>query len=104
MSSAIKKRHSIDELRSIVAPVAERYGVSKVYIFGSVARGDHRDDSDYDFCIESGKIRGMFTLSSFFQDLRYAVGSDIDLVDIKALDGDFLNAVLSEGIVIYEER
>jgi len=37
MSSAIHKRHTIDELRTLIAPVAERYGVGKVYLFGSVA-------------------------------------------------------------------
>jgi predicted nucleotidyltransferase len=35
-----KKIHSIDELKSLVAPVAEKYGAGKVYLFGSVARGD----------------------------------------------------------------
>jgi predicted RNA-binding protein (virulence factor B family) len=32
---AAKKMHSIDELRFLVAPVAEKYGVGKVYLFGS---------------------------------------------------------------------
>ena len=104
MSSAAKKRHSVDELRLIVAPVAERYGVNKIYLFGSVARGDYNDDSDYDFCIEGGEIKDMFALSGFFQDLRHAVGRDIDLVDTKSLDPDFLNVIRSEGVVIYEGR
>ncbi|MDR0335085.1 MAG: nucleotidyltransferase domain-containing protein [Methanomassiliicoccaceae archaeon] len=102
MSSAIQKRHSIDELRSIVAPVAERYGVGKVYLFGSVARGDYDENSDYDFCIELGKIRGLIALSEFFQDLREAVGSDIDLVDTKYIESDLLDTILSEGVVVYE--
>ncbi|MDR0309736.1 MAG: nucleotidyltransferase domain-containing protein [Candidatus Methanoplasma sp.] len=102
MSSSTKRRYSIDELRSIVEPVAKQYGVAKIYLFGSVARGDCDDDSDYDFCIESGTMRDMFTLSGFFQDLKYAVGREIDLVDIKALDSDFLNIVLSEGVILYE--
>jgi predicted nucleotidyltransferase len=82
--------------------VAEQYGVEKVYLFGSVARGDYSENSDYDFCIEPGKIRDIFALSGFFQDLRRAVGHDIDLVDTKSLDSDFLNVVLSEGVIVYE--
>ncbi|MCL2032249.1 MAG: nucleotidyltransferase domain-containing protein [Methanomassiliicoccaceae archaeon] len=103
MSPATKKRHSIDELRSIVTPVAERYGVGKVYLFGSVARGDYGESSDYDFCIELGKIRDLFVLSEFFLDLQDAVGSEIDLVDIKAANPDLLSSILSEGVVVYEE-
>ncbi|MCL1979147.1 MAG: nucleotidyltransferase domain-containing protein [Methanomassiliicoccaceae archaeon] len=102
MSHATKEICSIDELKAIVAPVAESYGVAKIYLFGSVARGDYDEDSDYDFCIEKGKIRGLIALSGFFQDLRDAVGRDIDLVTTKSSNTDLLNVILSEGVVIYE--
>ena len=85
-----------------MAPVAERYGVGKVYLFGSVARGDYEENSGYDFCIELGKIRDLFVLSEFFQDLQDAVGSKIDIVDIKAANPDLLNNILSEGVIVYE--
>jgi|GEM_PF-6570799 len=55
MSSTARKIHSVEELREIVAPVAEKYGVDKVYLFGSIARGDFNEDSGYDFFIEKGK-------------------------------------------------
>jgi len=102
MVSAEKKIYSIDELKEIVAPVAERYGVAKLYLFGSVTRGDCDEYSDYDFCIETGRMRGLIPFSGFFQDLSCAVGRRIDLVDIRALDPEFLEAVMSEGIVVYE--
>ena len=40
---------SVSEISDIVAPIAEKYGVKKVFLFGSRARGDYREDSDYDF-------------------------------------------------------
>ena len=101
MSSATHKRHSIEELRSIVAPVAERYGVDKVYLFGSVARGDYNENSDYDFCIEPGKIRDLFEYSGFFQDLRDAVGCDIDLVT-KSVRPELLSKIMKDWVLIYE--
>ena len=102
MSDATREIYSIDELKAIVAPVAESYGVAKVYLFGSVARGDYDEDSDYDFCIESGKIRDLIELSGFFQDLREAVGRDIDVVNTKYLNPNLLSTIRSEGVVIYE--
>ena len=101
MSSATQKKLSIGELKTIVAPVAEKYGVDKVYLFGSVARGDYNEDSDYDFCIERGKIDCIFVLSGFFRDLREAVGSEIDLVTTRSVDPEFLNKILAEGVMIY---
>jgi len=101
MPSKTHKRLSIEELRSIVAPVAERYGVDKVYLFGSVARGDHNENSDYDFYIKADKIRSILTISGFFQDLRDAIGYDIDLISTKRLDQEFLNTIMREGVAIY---
>ena len=66
-----------------MAPIAEKYGVDKVYLFGSVARGDQTENSDYDFYIESEKIKSIFVISEFFQDLRDAVGSEIDMISKK---------------------
>ena len=102
MSSAIKKRYSPDELGAIVTPIAKKYEVKRVYIFGSAARGDFKDNSDYDFYIELNEVWGLFRLSSFFQDLHDAVGSEIDLLDSISVNPGFLNTILSEGVVIYE--
>jgi len=101
MSPAVHKRHSVEELKALVAPVAEKYGVGKVYIFGSVARGDENEESDYDFCIEKGKIRSIFVLSGFFQDLQDAVGHEIDLVTTKSVPAEFLNKIMKEGVELY---
>jgi predicted nucleotidyltransferase len=103
MSSEIHRRRTIEELRSIVAPIAEKYGVDKVYLFGSVARGDYDENSDYDFCIERGKIHSLVTLSGFRRELRDAVGYEIDIVTIKALEPEFLNTVMAEGIELYAQ-
>lgn len=101
MSPTARKIHTIDELKSIVAPVAEKYGVGRVYLFGSVARGDFDEKSDYDFCIELGKIRGL-TLGEFFMDLADAVGDEIDLVDAGSARPEFLNTIMRDAVVLYE--
>ncbi len=42
-------------LRSIVAPIAQRNGVTEMRLFGSRSRGVYRDDSDFDLLITVGK-------------------------------------------------
>ena len=101
MSPKAQRRYSVEELRLIVAPIAEKYGVEKVYLFGSVARGDFNENSDYDFYIESDNIRSILIISEFFQDLRDAVGREIDLISTRSIDPEFLNKILTEGVVVY---
>jgi len=102
MFSKTRKRLSIEELRSLVAPVAEKYGVEKVYLFGSVARGDCNEDSDYDFCIEKGRVRDLFTFSGFYSDMEEAIGTEIDIITTKINNTEFLNKIKTEWVLIYE--
>ena len=63
------KKHSFDEMRNIVGSVAARYGVKRIYLFGSRARGDECEGSDYDFFIMPGKLRGLIGLSGLISAL-----------------------------------
>jgi len=51
----IAKRYSLEELKEIIVPIAEKYHISKVYLFGSFARGDYNEQSDIDLRIEKGE-------------------------------------------------
>jgi predicted nucleotidyltransferase len=62
--------YSINELREIVAPVAAKYKVSFVYLFGSYARGTATNDSDIDMLIDrkGSEIVTLFDLGAFYND------------------------------------
>jgi predicted nucleotidyltransferase len=76
---------SLDELRSIVAPIAKKHGMLRVHLFGSRARGDNRAGSDYDFCVLAPKGYGLFKIGSFLSDLEDALKADVDIVSEDAL-------------------
>jgi hypothetical protein len=96
-------RLSIEELKVLVAPIADEYGVKKVYLFGSTARGDDNEESDYDICIERGKIDCLLTYSSFCHALRSAIGDDVDIVTTKGAERrpEILKTIMNEGVVLY---
>ena len=97
-------RDMIVKLKKVIRPVAVKYGVEAVYLFGSRARGDYRPDSDYDFYIKKGKIRGYFALGGFFEEMKDAVQADIDLISLEEeeLDEYLKKAIQKDGILLYE--
>lgn len=96
------REYTIEELRRIVEPIAESYGMRQVYLFGSKARGDNREDSDYDFCVVTSDDCDLFELGGFFADLRDALGVEIDLVCQESLRDDFSREVLRDRRLVYE--
>ena len=56
------KVYTLDEIRSIAAPIAKDYGVDALYLFGSYARGDATPESDMDFRIDKGSVCTVFKL------------------------------------------
>lgn len=53
------EKYSIQELKDIVTPLAQKYGAQRVYLFGSYARRDMTESSDVDLRIDKGSIRGL---------------------------------------------
>ena len=96
------KEYTFEELRRIVEPIAESYGIKQVYLFGSRARGDNREDSDYDFCVVTSDDCDLFELGGFFAELRDALGVEIDLVCQESLRDDFSREVLRDRRLVYE--
>jgi len=101
--SEIHRRLSIEELKSIVKPIAEEYGVEKVYLFGSVAKGTHGEESDYDFCIEKGRVRDFFEFSAFYTDVEEAIGAKVDIITTRIKNTEFLDRIKEDWVLVYGE-
>ena len=98
------RKHSFEEMCNIVSPVAARYGVKKVYLFGSRARGDDREGSDYDFYIKPGNLRGLIKLSGFILTLADALGAEVDVVPEGSADENFGKEILRDRRLVHEGR
>ena len=98
------KPYSIIDLKSLVGSIAQKYGVERVSIFGSYARGEAEQYSDIDLCIDKGKIRDLFELSGFYTDLEEALDTKIDIITTCGLKDDFRQHIEKEMTVIYEQR
>ena len=72
--------YTIEEIAEKVRPIAERYNLGKVYLFGSYARGEATEDSDIDLLVDAEKIKGMFALGGLYSDLEEALDKKIDMV------------------------
>ena len=82
--SHVERRRTIpstSEIAALARPLARRYGITELYLFGSMAGGEAASDSDIDFIYETVdddmRVR---RIGNFREALREAFGRDIDLV------------------------
>ncbi|MGL5818759.1 MAG: nucleotidyltransferase family protein [Phycicoccus sp.] len=82
--------------------VCERYGVASLEVFGSVARGEHRPDSDIDllYVLKPG-VRLGFTLFDLEDDLAMLLGRPVDLVARTAINKYLREKVLADAQPLY---
>ncbi|MCL2634253.1 MAG: nucleotidyltransferase domain-containing protein [Oscillospiraceae bacterium] len=100
------KIYSIDEIKKVVAPIAVKYDVERVFLFGSYALGKANSDSDLDFVIDKGRLRGL-KLAGMLGDLQESFNKNIDLLTSSSLvkydkDEYFKEKLEKEMVVIYE--
>lgn len=79
---------------------ARTYGIQRVILFGSRARGDFHRASDIDLAVEGGNI------TDFMLEVKDSASTllDFDIVDLAhTQSGGFLESIKREGIILYEK-
>jgi predicted nucleotidyltransferase len=93
---------TLEEIRSrygtqIVA-AAERRGARNIRVFGSVARGDQRHDSDIDFLVDFDPGRSLLDLTGLWLDLETVLGCKVDVVSSRGLKPRLASEVMRDAV------
>ena len=92
---------TIKKIENTVSKYGKKYGIEKVYLFGSYAKGEASDSSDVDLIIEKGRLK---TYDDYC-DLKFAIEDDLGKkVDLLTSDGvklRFYELIKEDRILLY---
>lgn len=93
---------TIKDIEKLVKPIAEKYEVKELYLFGSYARGEADESSDLDFLVYGGENFKLTMIFSLAEELRKVLKKDVDVFEINEIneDGDFYNAIMKERMLV----
>ena len=97
------KGEALNKVADYMRLLSDHFNLDKVVMYGSYANGHQREDSDIDVAVIVNSIDvGFFEYAPLLWKLRMQVDDRIEpiLIDKQHDQGDFLNAVLSSGIVV----
>jgi predicted nucleotidyltransferase len=86
------------EKRAEILRLAETHGAKNVRVFGSVATGENRPDSDVDFLIDVEPGRTIFDVADLLGDLRDLLGIEVDVLESRSIHPYIRNRVLQEAV------
>ena len=90
----------LKEKREEILWTARKHGARNVRVFGSVARGEARPDSDVDLLVEVGPDRTPFFPGGLIADLEELLGKKVQVVTQEGLHWYIRERVLEEAVTL----
>jgi predicted nucleotidyltransferase len=89
--------------KELIKKIAKKYNIDSVGIFGSRARGDHSEDSDYDIFVIGDLSLDMEL--NFEGELEKHLNTSVDVIKLnKDTDKILSKNIVNEGFVIYSNN
>lgn len=93
----------MNELEDVVKKVLVPYGVKRVYIFGSAARGEENPQSDLDMLLVFEKPVGLLAIARIERELTERLRRTVEVVTEGAISPHLRAIVEKERVLVYEK-
>ena len=91
---------TLEAIRDKATPVAKKYDVVSLELFGSYAEGTPDENSDADFLVRfAAPVPSIFKVMGFREELSRSLGLAVDVVTLPLANPDKLHVSRTEKIV-----
>ena len=93
---------TLENIINMVKPIAEKYHVDQIYLFGSYARGEAGIDSDLDFLVYGGDNFKLTMIFALAEELREVLDKKVDVFEIHEInqESEFYNTIMKERLLV----
>lgn len=91
----------LDKITEKIKPVARKYKLMYIWVFGSYAKKKQREDSDIDIIVRTEDVAEGFKIVEVKFALEEALKKDVDIITTGSIEGSLLEGENLEEILVY---
>jgi len=92
--------NNIEDIKKRILPILRRYNVKRAGIFGSVVRGEAKEESDIDILVEIEDRMSLLEFAGLKIELEEALGKKVDLGEYSVIKPIIREQILKEEMSI----
>ncbi len=94
----------LEKMKEKIKPVAKKYNLAYVWIFGSYAKKKQKRDSDVDIIVRTEDVLGGFKIVEVKFALEEALEKQVDIITTGSIKDSLLEDEDLEEILVYSEE
>lgn len=94
-----KKVYSLKEIKRIIKPILNKYGINDIYLFGSYARGEAKSNSDIDIYCDRGNIKTLIDQGELEEELENALNKEVDIIFTTSILDEYFKEQIKEDMI-----
>ena len=91
----------IEKIKEKIKPVALKYNLMYIWIFGSYVKNKQKEDSDVDLILRTEDVAEGFKIVEVKFALEEALDKEVDIVTTGSIEGSLLEGEDLEEILVY---
>lgn len=91
--------YTIKEIKNIIKPILNKYGITDIYLFGSYARGEAKDSSDIDIYCNQGNIITLIDQGLLEDELESSLNKKVDIIFDSSYIDDYFKQQIKEDMI-----
>jgi len=94
----------LERISEKIKPVAKKYNLSYVWIFGSYVRKKQKPNSDIDILVRTEDVAEGFKIVEVKFALEEALEKDVDIITTGSIKGSLLEGEDLEEVLVYSSK
>ena len=94
----------LEKIKERIEPVAKKYNLMYVWVFGSYAKKKQTKDSDVDIIVRTEDVIGGFKIVEVKFALEEALEKQVDIITTGSIKGSLLEDENLEEVLVYSEE